>query len=136
MDNTVNIDANGIARDGSGNIVYPTIINMICPIAYEVQARSIIDSYIEIVEQIVIKNSPFIKLGPQNSNEITHIGATKSTYSNRFASHVAFLANQNLKWVAKRAYTLSDDPNIIKSLLCCVTGNTADALEYLQLAPK
>lgn len=128
-------DNSGIPRDEQGNEVYPVIVNMLCPVQHSDEARALAANHVVNVEGIYAQASQLLhtNLGPVGTNQITHIGSTQRTYTNILSCRIDSLNKANLPWIGTREYTVADDPKVLKSLFCCVTGDPISIMNHLKL---
>lgn len=127
-----------IARDDNGNIVTPVRINTICPVDHIAEVKTLAWDFMHSIcpgcTDTVNDMMP-LSLGPVGGG-ITHVFCTRPGLSNEAAMEVNYIATRGLAWCADREYTLSDNPEDIKSKLCCISCDDKDLLSYLGLEVK
>lgn len=125
--------------DGNGNEVFPVVINTIAPIQYADEARQIAYYHMISVEGAVddqLGTMLNTNLGPVGVEEVTHVFCSRNGFTHQLALELNTLSAGDLDWVSGVEYTVNDDPNVIKSKFCCITGDTQEILQFLGLEIK
>lgn len=122
--------------DADGNQVYPQKIHTICPIEFESEAKAAALDYMHHVEQAhdeVIENMLSVLLAPNGSGNPTHIYCERDGFCHQVRSEVAYIASLQLPYAASQGYAVGDSKEEMLSRFCCIIGDKAEILEYLEL---
>ena len=124
------------AYDDSGNEIFLTEINTLCPIQYLEEAKLIAYNYFVEVEKSkeVLMEQMFTKfVRPIGTVEATHVWCPRTGYTNQLVMQTETMASYDLPWIANRVYTLQDNHEEILSKFICLTENSSLILESLGL---
>ena len=129
------------AFDETGREVFPIVINTICPVMHATAAREIAFNHMRDIEgNGMTSDHPSqmlaMKLGPLQSDEVTHLFCSRRGYTHQVEMEVETLARVGHAWCGRREYRMTDNHDEIKSLFCCVTGDQSALIQALNLEVK
>lgn len=129
------------AFDILGRGVRRVVINTICPIKYAAEARAIAFAYMRDIEgrgrtSDTIDQMLPTKLGAVGSDEVTHVWCSRDGFTHQVETEVATLSGTGLSWCSTKAYKITNDLSPVKSLFCCIVGDSGVVLEMLGLEVK
>lgn len=127
------------AFDAAGREVFPVVINTICPVAHAAAAKQLALRHMTTVEQAggdTLEKMLNTHLGSIGSDEVTHIFCTRPAYTHQSEMVVEAFRRERLAWGGDRAYSIDDDPEVVRRLFCVVLGEMHSVLAWLGLEVK
>lgn len=134
-----------VAFDDDGSLMSLYTINTIAPVLFALPSKELASFHIKYVENslenLTVEQMLPIELYDKKTGIRTHIMNARPGYENTIRNQQATMWAESLNgvpWISDTFFYLEDkpDPELIKSKMCFVLGDTNKLLSYLGFTPK